>query len=113
MKDYEEAIEYLKEKSATFRELYEKIENSGITIIVKFNDNLDNGTFDPRTKTVTWDRDAGLKVGSKAITSPAITLAHEFGHAAQLIDGQYFNMDRNSRENADVKQWEKIIAKEC
>jgi RHS repeat-associated protein len=115
LKDYEEAINYLLENSPKFRELYQKIQNGDIKFYVRFSDYSDYTHIDlvKGKWVITWDRISALYVKSKrAYQNSALGLAHEFGHAVQVIENNYLNQNRDQREEDNLSTWETPIAKE-
>ena len=84
--EYERAIAYLQD-SETGRKLIEILEKSAETFFVVFID--DQNPKYTTDKTIFFDPHCGLILADGAsVMSPAMTLAHEMGHALQDLTGQ-------------------------
>jgi hypothetical protein len=84
-RQYERAIAHLRQ-SETFQELYDFLQNSGITVTIAFI-NTNDMWYDPNTRTIHWDPTSGLLLPSSAVQSAALGLAHEMGHALLHQEG--------------------------
>ena len=118
-KQYEVAINYLK-GSKTAQKLIEKLEKSNVVFTVMFVDSSKNSQYEYATNNIIWSNRGGL-VGleSKEGQSPALSLAHEMGHAAQHLDGELnkyiqskSKADKVIVEESNVTKYETPIAKE-
>ena len=116
---YERAIAYLK-TSETGAALISKLETSKQTVTINLNPR-ESGGYSAETKSIDWLPTQGRVLGDKkSVVSPALVLAHEFGHAAQDLDGERTKLDittlrppdRHELEAANLKRYEIPIAKE-
>lgn len=116
MWQYYRAIEYLKQ-SDEFNTMYQRLEDSDEVFTIEFHTG-NNGYYDANTRTVIWNPILGGIMGDGvSIQSPAITLAHEMGHAVQYLDGTleakaYTRSEKHEIEEDNVAQHETPIAKE-
>jgi len=90
-KEYEQAIDYIK-STERGRELIAKLEESEVVITIEFIDDHES-RYNLKDKIVKWDPTSGLIVGEGEIQTPALGLAHEFGHAEQDLDGRFENLE--------------------
>ena len=126
---YRRAIEYLSQ-SATFRGLYDFLQTSGETVYISFNNQMlvdfrpsapgwmGHGSF----RAISWDPTAGGSFGiSNNVVSPALALAHEFGHVQQYLTGGFDaffaattpvgrSSARTAIETDNLTRWETPIA---
>ena len=114
---YEKAIAYLK-TSKTGKALIEKLENAkdakgnDIIITITFN-NIHDDYYDSSTRTIAWDSTSGLLMSNgTSVQSAALGLAHEMGHGAQHLDGEFDGKTRSEIESDNLKKYETPIAKE-
>jgi len=85
-KEYEQAIDYI-ELSERGRELIAKLEESEVVITIEFIDDYES-RYNLKKNIVKWDPTSGFITGEREIVTPALVLAHEFGHAEQDLDGK-------------------------
>jgi hypothetical protein len=70
--------------------MYSELEKADTVFNIRFNNenNEDDMSYDPDTNEVFYDPHSALFVGSdESYQSPALGLAHEFGHAKQDLTG--------------------------
>jgi hypothetical protein len=88
IKAYETAIAYLM-NSPTFQALFQLLMDATEVFTITFNDIFDD-YYDNRTRTISWDPTGGLILGdNRSVMSAALALAHEMGHGAQHLNGEY------------------------
>ena len=135
--EYNRAIEYLKNGSSIFKNLYDTLMNSNIVFYMVFN-NVEDAYFEHKyanyfdanlkgssiigTQFINWDPTIGLVMkDGTSIQSAALVLAHEFGHVGQYLDGDKWygtrtnailDAQKKTRENNNVKTYETPIAKQ-
>ena len=87
IEQYERAVAYIK-KSDVGKALIEKLERSDIVfVIILATDG--KSKFNSEDHTITFNVYGGvLMADGISVQSPALSLAHEMGHAAQFIDGE-------------------------
>lgn len=114
---YERAISYL-QTSKTATAFIKPLMDSPEVFTIVFNNKLTDN-YDPGTRTINWDPTGGLVLGDgKSIMSPAMALAHEMGHGAQLLAGviesskSYNQKQILAIEEANLASYETPIAKE-
>jgi RHS repeat-associated protein/prepilin-type processing-associated H-X9-DG protein len=109
--EYERAIEYLK-TSEDGKTLIEKLENSTEVITIEFTKNPE-GSMYSNPKTITWNYEQGLiMLDRHSVMSPAMSLIHEMGHAAQDLDGEIARKRYRQVENANLRKYENSIAEQ-
>ena len=95
-KQYERAIAYLK-TSKEGKKLIEKLENSEEVFTIVFT-SLPIGYYIPDNNLIVWNPLSGTILGDEeSVLSPALTIAHEMGHAAQDLSGvfvPYYGKDK-------------------
>ena len=116
IEQYERAIEYLK-TSEIFAELYQMLIDSEEVFTIQFTTNHKT-SFNFKTLIIKWDPTSGLVV-TDGVQSPALQLAHEMGHAAQYLDGDWERgmfeweiEDGTPGSPGNVPKWETPIAEE-
>ena len=120
IEQYERAVAYIK-KSDVGRALIEKLENSEIIFTIAFT--IGKGSsFSSEYQVISINIYNGLILKDGSVQCPALSLAHEMGHAAQYIDGDLTmpsNLSPEGREafkrrkeEMNVATWEIPIAEE-
>lgn len=110
MAQYVCAINYIKstEVGAT---LVKKLEESNLVFTIVFVDN-DGFSFASRSRSIRFNPHCGhIMADGKSVQSAALGLAHEMGHAAQLIDGELL-ADHQKTEDANLWKYETPIARQ-
>ena len=111
---YEQAIEYLK-KSPTGRKLIETLEKSDVVIKVYIGTNHDNVCVKDKNEIeIWWSPTSATVLDDGNIMCPAITLAHEMGHAEQHISNRHVELSKTEgKTDKDVlEKYEWTISKE-
>ncbi len=108
---YERAINYLKQ-SEDGAELISRIGSSKEVFIVVFNNrHTDSLEPHPGVYYINYDPYSGVVLKDGISTqSSALGLAHELGHAAQILEGYYYNMTYDEREEDCIRLFETPIA---
>jgi len=119
---FNRAISYL-DQSSVFGELWNTVNSlsqaQAQTIYVNFVTN-DRITFDHPTWTVNWNPSRGLRLPGGYVMSPAMTLAHELGHAEQQLTGMVspnisipeWHVLTGDLEDDVINRWETPIARQ-
>jgi RHS repeat-associated protein len=107
-----DAVEYL-ETSETGAELLRIIFDAPEVITISFTDSFDERGvgFCWNHREIIWNPLAGAVLLDGSIMSPALGLAHEFGHAKQSIDGRHIN-EGIVVDQDNIYEWETRIARE-
>ena len=113
--EYERAIAYLKSCEAGAA-LIKKLEDSDVVFTITFVDDGDM-SYTVGEHVISFDPRCGLLLGDNySVLSPALCLAHEMGHAAQdlagLLPTVYDLTVRDALENANLRDYEKPIARQ-
>ena len=107
---YERALAYLR-TSELASILIENLMYTEVPITIVFVDKLESW-YNHETRTIYWDPTAGMLIGDK-VMSPAMSLLHEMGHAAQQFEGWFDgSWNRWVVENDVLARFETPVANE-
>lgn len=109
---FAEAIKRL--KKAKCDGIFAKLEKKKATIYIEpaqTNPKSNKDSFDPKTNTIYWSPDLGLKTDEGDLLSPTILLNHEAGHALRYnTDKKKYEEDANNTQ--DAGSWDNVAEKD-
>lgn len=103
---FKESVQYLKKHGASgmlkslqaSKEIYTIAEGEGV------------GTYNPKTRTITWDSNMGAITSNGEIMSPSAVLNHEADHANQHDqNSDQYNKDRKTKDDQYGNKEEKRV----
>lgn len=103
---FKEAVQYLKKHDASG--MLRSLQASKETYTIREGEGI--GTYNPKTRTVTWDSNMGAVTTNGEIMSPSAVLNHEADHANQHDqNADQYNTDRKTKDDQYGSKEEKRV----
>jgi hypothetical protein len=103
---FKEAVQYLKKHGVSG--MLRSLQSSKETYTIAEGEGV--GTYNPKTRTITWDSNMGVITTNAEIMSPAAVLNHEADHANQHDQNpDQYNKDRKTKDDQYGNKEEKRV----